>query len=349
MSSIWHASPSRSHGSRKFAARSLQSRWRRAPAIAGCAIGGACLVWLARQVSLEQALASVRGLDRSIVALAVAADIGAYIIQGWRWSLLLRPVKRASWLATTEAIYVGLFANEILPLRTGEIIRAYALSRSLRVSVSSIVPSILVERLFDGIWLGIGVSVTALLVPLPVALRQAADIFAGTILIATSAFAVMVFRSSASASTPPAPPGTFDVVGSGEERRAGGRRRDSPDRAHADDARRSGGVAAISRQPGARVLACDARMRLESVSVGCGRRAPDSSPRQRAAECACQRRYVSDVHRGWAGHLWRREGGGDTILDGTLPRANDSALGFGRHGCRPQRSFASGTAQRRRG
>jgi glycosyltransferase 2 family protein len=211
MSSIWHASPSRSRGSRKFAARSLQSRWRRAPAIVGCAIGGACLVWLARQVSLEQALASVRGLDWSIVALAVAADIGAYIIQGWRWSLLLRPVKRASWLATTEAIYVGLFANEILPLRTGEIIRAYALSRSLRVSVSSIVPSMLVERLFDGIWLGIGVSVTALLVPLPGALRQAADIFAGTILIATSAFAVMVFRSSASASTPPAPSGTIST------------------------------------------------------------------------------------------------------------------------------------------
>jgi uncharacterized protein (TIRG00374 family) len=187
-------------------------RWRRASAIAGCTVGGVCLVWLARQVPLAQALASVRGLNWSFVALAVAADIAAYVIQGWRWSLLLRPVRRASWLATTQAIYVGLFANEILPLRTGEIIRAYALSKSLRASVNSIVPSILVERLFDGIWLGIGVSVTAMLVPLPDALHKGADVFAATILIATAAFALMVLRSSVAVARPEPQAGVTTIL-----------------------------------------------------------------------------------------------------------------------------------------
>jgi len=205
MSLTWRASPSPSLGSRRSAARSLRTGWRRWPALAGCAVGGICLIWLVRQTSPSEALASVRRLNWSLVAFAVAADIAAYVIQGWRWSLLLRPVGRTSWVATTEAIYVGLFANEILPLRTGEIVRAYALSRSLQTSVRSIVPSILVERLFDGIWLGIGVSVTALLVPLPAHLREASDIFGAAILIGTCAFVLMMLRSSASPDTSMAP------------------------------------------------------------------------------------------------------------------------------------------------
>lgn len=204
MSSIWRGSPLRSRGFPRSAASPTHARWRRTSALVGCAVGGACLVWLIRQVSLAQALVSVRRLDWSLVALAVATDVIAYVIQGWRWSLLLRPVRRTSFIATTEAIYVGLFANEILPLRAGEIIRACALSRSLGTSISSIVPSILVERLFDGIWLGIGMSVTALVVPLPARLREAGDIFGTAMLVATGAFVMMVFRSSTSAGRSPA-------------------------------------------------------------------------------------------------------------------------------------------------
>jgi glycosyltransferase 2 family protein len=163
-------------------------------------------VWLLRQVSPAQALASIRPLDWRLLALAAATDVIAYVIQGWRWSLLLRPVRRTSVLATTEAIYVGLFANEMLPLRAGEIIRAHALSRSLGTSVSAIVPSILVERLLDGIWLGIGVSVTSMLVPLPASLRDASNIFGATILIATGAFVSIVLRSSASDDRSVSPP-----------------------------------------------------------------------------------------------------------------------------------------------
>ena len=68
---------------------------------------------------------------------------------------------------TVRAIYVGLFANEILPLRTGELIRCYLLNRWSGVPVSVVLSSALVERLFDGVWLIVFFVVTLRFTPLP--------------------------------------------------------------------------------------------------------------------------------------------------------------------------------------
>jgi uncharacterized protein (TIRG00374 family) len=52
-----------------------------------------------------------------------------------------------------QAIYIGLFANEVLPLRPGEVIRGYLLSRWAGAPLSVILTSAAVERLLDGWWL----------------------------------------------------------------------------------------------------------------------------------------------------------------------------------------------------
>ena len=71
----------------------------------------------------------------------------------WRWNTLLDPVARLKFWRTVQAIYIGLFANEVLPLRTGEVIRCYLLAHwnDLRLSLSF--ASAAVERLIDGFWL----------------------------------------------------------------------------------------------------------------------------------------------------------------------------------------------------
>ena len=111
---------------------------------------------------------NVQQLRWGSVALAVVVDVLSYVTQAVRWRLLLRPVGRLSWLDATQAIYAGLFASEVLPMRPGELVRAYAVARRLRTDVASVLPSIMVERLFDGIWLVACVGLTAMLVPLPV-------------------------------------------------------------------------------------------------------------------------------------------------------------------------------------
>jgi glycosyltransferase 2 family protein len=75
------------------------------------------------------------------------------MFHAWRWRLLLSPIQKVSFPQCVGAIYVGLFANETLPLRAGELIRCFLLSRSSGIPISVTFASALIERIFDGIWL----------------------------------------------------------------------------------------------------------------------------------------------------------------------------------------------------
>jgi glycosyltransferase 2 family protein len=129
------------------------------------------------------------------VMLAIIFDILTYIWQGIRWKLLLAPVGRLSILRTTQAIYAGLFTNEVVPLRVGELVRAFLVSRWLSSRFAAIVPSMVIERCLDAFWLAAGISVAAIFVPLPKDLIKAGDVLGGIVLLAALLFAWMVFRT----------------------------------------------------------------------------------------------------------------------------------------------------------
>jgi uncharacterized protein (TIRG00374 family) len=149
--------------------------------------------------------AAVRELRWGPVALAVVVDVLSYVTQGLRWRLLLRPVGHVSWLEATQAIYAGLFASEVLPMRPGELLRAYAVGRRLGTGVSAVLPSIMVERLFDGVWLVAGLGLTALLVPLPPDGVRAANVLGVLILLATALFVLVVADAPRGRSSGPPP------------------------------------------------------------------------------------------------------------------------------------------------
>ena len=104
---------------------------------------------------------TLRSLDYRWVALAVAVDLAVYVVHGWRWATLLVPVARVSFWRTVQAIYIGLFANEVLPLRPGEVIRCYLLAHWSDLRLSLTLASIGVERIIDGLWIVAAFVVTA--------------------------------------------------------------------------------------------------------------------------------------------------------------------------------------------
>jgi uncharacterized protein (TIRG00374 family) len=164
-------------------------------AIAGYLVAAASLVWVFHDVDVDAMLRSMRGLRWSWVAAAIAVDILSYATQAVRWKLLLTTVGRLRWLHATQAIYAGLFASEVLPMRPGEVLRAFLVSRRLGAPASAVFPSIMVERLFDGVWLAIGVGVAAALIPLPANLVRAGDILGLAIVLATVLFGYEVLRT----------------------------------------------------------------------------------------------------------------------------------------------------------
>lgn len=163
-------------------------RARRANAILGYALAVIFLAWVIHGTHFDRLFANVGRINWSLVGLGLVFDVLSYLCAGVRWHFLLKPVGRISALRTTQAVYAGLFLNEVLPMRVGELARAYLISRRLRVEVMRIVPSMAMERFFEATWLAVGIGLTAMFVPLPAHLARAGDILGAVVLAGAAAF-----------------------------------------------------------------------------------------------------------------------------------------------------------------
>jgi hypothetical protein len=167
------------------------ARWKRALVYAFAA---ACLVWVFHDVHPRRLLASMAVREWWFVGLAIVVDVLTYVLQGLRWKLLLSPVGRLRPLRATQAIYAGLFTNEVVPLRFGELVRAFLAARWLPARLGAVVPSMAVERFLDALWLAVGIGLAAIFVPLPRDLVEAGDVLGAVVLAAAAVFLWIVLR-----------------------------------------------------------------------------------------------------------------------------------------------------------
>jgi glycosyltransferase 2 family protein len=144
---------------RLWDARRKMPHW--VPQLLGYAISAGCLVWVFHSYRIGDLLPQLRQLEWQWVALGVALDLSVYVCQTWRWQLLYRPVDRLPFWRTLQAIFVGLFANEVLPLRVGELIRCYLVAHWNDQRISVVFASAAIERLIDGFWMILSFVVVA--------------------------------------------------------------------------------------------------------------------------------------------------------------------------------------------
>lgn len=163
--------------------------------VAGYILAAACLAWVFHDIRPGRLFSDFSRIRWGLVALGIVCDVLSYVCQGVRWHLLLRPLGRVSVLRTTQATYAGLFINEVLPMRVGEPARAFLVSRWIPAPFVRIIPSMALERLFEGVWLAAGIGLTAILVPLPGNLVRSADVLGVAVLVLTAAFVLFVFRT----------------------------------------------------------------------------------------------------------------------------------------------------------
>jgi len=157
-------------------------------------IAAAGLAWVFHDADWTTLARSIVHLNWWWVTLGVFSDILSYASQGYRWHLLLKPLGEIGTLRATQAVYSGLFVNEILPMRIGEIARAYLVSLWMKKDIVAVIPSMALERLFEGIWLAAGMGVIAIFVPLPRNLLRAGDIFGLAVLVVTGAVLYLTLR-----------------------------------------------------------------------------------------------------------------------------------------------------------
>lgn len=152
----------------------------------------AALAWVLHDVDASAFVAAIAGIRWSWVALGLVFDILSYACQGYRWSILFPSSARLSPFAATKAIYIGLFTNEVMPLRLGEFVRAWLASRWTGLRLAVVVPTLALERLMDALWLAASVGAAALFVHLPPMLERAAWILAGVAALSLLALAALL-------------------------------------------------------------------------------------------------------------------------------------------------------------
>lgn len=116
----------------------------------GFGITALLLWWVLRDVALSELWTEVKRADFRLLGLAVAIGYGNYLFRSIRWGILLRPICPGTSLrARFAAVNIGFMTTNLIPLRVGEFVRPYALSRMEPVSVSGAFGSLVVERFLD--------------------------------------------------------------------------------------------------------------------------------------------------------------------------------------------------------
>lgn len=120
-------------------------------------------IWVGILISLVFIWYALRGQDFAAIKdslgqvnyLYLVPAIGLYFIgvyiRSFRWSILLRPVAKTNANELFSTVAVGFMANNVLPLRTGEVVRAFVLAKRFNVSKTAALATIAIERLFDGL------------------------------------------------------------------------------------------------------------------------------------------------------------------------------------------------------
>ncbi len=159
----------------------------------GCLLAVLCLVWVFHDIGYRELLQHASTINWWWIVPAVACDILGYVFQGQRWQMLLRHFGPITVMDAAKAVYAGLFTNEVLPLRMGELVRTYLVSRWLSIRFMAAIPSVVIERLFDAIWLGIILGITAIILDeLPEQVLNFADNVGIAVLVVTGILVYVV-------------------------------------------------------------------------------------------------------------------------------------------------------------
>lgn len=120
-------------------------------------------IWISLLISLVFMALFFRRTDFGEMAAALTAAnylyvlpaLVVYLVAVWlravRWHYLLRPLQSVSARALYPVVVIGYMANNLLPIRIGELVRAYLVGERERMSKTATLGTILVERLCDGI------------------------------------------------------------------------------------------------------------------------------------------------------------------------------------------------------
>ena len=152
----------------------MPSRGRLLKIVLGLAVSAALIVYLFSHADLRAIGARLADTHWGFLAASVALSLGSLWARSRRWRYLFPPGANPSGLF--NAVMIGYMANNLLPLRAGEVVRAYVVTRRGQRFWTT-VTTMVVERVLDGLAIGLLLASLFLLIPVPRELEWAALVF----------------------------------------------------------------------------------------------------------------------------------------------------------------------------
>jgi len=128
---------------------------------------------LLRKIDPAQLMSALRTVNYRFVIVAVVLTFISYFLRAVRWRYLLMPIKPIALSALYPATIIGYMANNLLPARLGEFVRAYVLARREGLETPSVFASLVIDRLFDGFTVLLMLLLTLFTLQLPQGMSEA--------------------------------------------------------------------------------------------------------------------------------------------------------------------------------
>ncbi len=147
----------------------------------GVAISAVAVWYSMRGVSIPNVIAALRQSNLLFFAVVMGLTLFSFWLRALRWRSLLAAPHQASLGSLYSATMIGFMANNVLPLRLGEFVRAWALARRERCSATMVLATVVVERAVDMLTLLGILAITLLVHPIEAHSEAGRSVRAGAI------------------------------------------------------------------------------------------------------------------------------------------------------------------------
>jgi glycosyltransferase 2 family protein len=163
----------------------------------GVLISAVLLAWAVHDVNPQAVWTHIQTVNPIYFVPYLALVAIEVVLRAWKWYVLLTPVKRASFRNLNAATLIGLMANNVLPARAGEFVRAYVGARMERIPFSASLATVVIDRVLDGLTVSAIFVLTILLLPeLPDQVKAAGYLAAGIYVFALAFLLTLLVKEA---------------------------------------------------------------------------------------------------------------------------------------------------------
>jgi hypothetical protein len=134
--------------------------------LVGVAISVVAVWFSMRGVSVQEVARALSHSNLLLFGAVMGLTLFSFMIRALRWRSLLSGAQWPTFDSLYSATMIGFMANNVLPFRLGEFVRAWALARREKCSTTMVLATVVVERVVDMLALLAILGVTMLVHPI---------------------------------------------------------------------------------------------------------------------------------------------------------------------------------------